>query len=80
MSRYFLGPIKNPTWKDFFVRVGGATAVIVAAILVTKLFFPGHEATALVSTALGLVALVAIQQIRHDRNKKAKRRAQEHDA
>ena len=75
MSRYFLGPVKNPTWKDYFVRVGGAAAALIAAVLVSKVLFPGHEVTAWVAAALGLMALVVIQEIRHNINKKTKRRA-----
>ena len=76
MSRYFFGPLKNPTWKDYFLRVGGAAAALIAAVLVSKVFFSGHEATALVAAAFGFMALVVIQEMRHKINKKTKRRAQ----
>jgi CDP-diglyceride synthetase len=75
MSRYFLGPIKNPTWKDFFIRVGGAVIAILVTILVSKAFFPEYQTTAAVATALGIAALAGVQELRHNLDKKAKHRA-----
>lgn len=70
MSRFFLGPVKNPTWKDFVFRVGGAAVVIVAVIFGTRAFIPGHEGIAVIVASLVLIALVAIQEVRHNMHKK----------
>jgi hypothetical protein len=75
MSRPFLAPIKHPTWKDFFVRVGGAFAVILLAILTAKAFFPGYEAASVLVVATILGATAVIQAVRHSLSKrKAKNR------
>ena len=39
--------MKNPTLKDAIVRVGGFFAAVLAAILIAKAFFPGHESAAI---------------------------------
>ena len=70
MSRLFLGPIKNPTWKDFVVRVGGAAAVIVVVIFGAQAFIPGHEGVAVIVASLVLIAFVGIQEVRHNMQKK----------
>lgn len=70
MNRLFLGPIKNPTWKDFFIRVGGALAVIVVVIFSAQEFSPGHEGIAVIVASLVLIAFVGIQEVRHNMLKK----------
>ena len=70
MSRLFLGPIKNPTWKNFVVRVGGAAAVIVVVIFSAQAFIPGHEGVAVIVASLVLIAFVGIQEVRHNMQKK----------
>ncbi len=70
MSRLFLGPIKNPTWRDFFIRVGGALAVIVVVIFGAKEFIPGHEGIAVIVASLVLIAFVGVQEVRHNMFKK----------
>lgn len=70
MSRLFLGPIKNPTWKDFFIRVGGALAVIVVVIFGAQEFVPGHEGIAVIVASLVLIAFVGVQEVRHNMLKK----------
>ena len=75
MSRPFLAPIKHPTWKDFFFRVGGASAVMLLAILTAKAFFPGYEAVAVLAVAAILIPTAVIQAVRHPLSKrKAKNR------
>jgi negative regulator of sigma E activity len=69
MSRLFLGPIKNPTWKDFVARVGGAAAVIVVVIFGAQAFIPGHEGIAVIVASLVLIAFVGIQEVRHNMQK-----------
>jgi len=70
MSRYFLGPIKNPTWKDFINRVGGFFAVLLIAILTAKAFFPGSEATAVIIVCAVAFVILSVQTIRHNLNAK----------
>jgi len=70
MSRYFLGPIKNPTLKDFIIRVGGALFAIVLVIFATKEFAPGHEGVAVIVASLLLIAFAVIQSVRHDLGEK----------
>jgi hypothetical protein len=70
MSRLFLGPIKNPTWKDFFIRVGGVLAVIVVVIFAAQEFIPGREGIAIIVASLVLIAFVGIQEVRHNMLKK----------
>ena len=66
MSRFFLGPVKHPTWKDFVFRVGGAFAVIVVVIFGARAFIPEHVGIAVIVTSLLLIAFVAIQEVRHN--------------
>lgn len=70
MSRIFLAPIKNPTWKDFVIRVGGALAVIVVVIFAARAFILSHVGIAVIVTSLALIAFVGIQEVRHNMNKK----------
>ena len=70
MTRLFLGPIKNPTWKDFFIRVGGAAALIVVVIFAAQAFIPESQGIAVIVVSAVLIAFVAIQEIRHDRRRK----------
>ena len=70
MSRLFFGPIKNPTWRDFVVRVGGAAVVIVVVILAAQALIPGREGVAVIAASAVLVAFAAIQEVRHNRYKK----------
>lgn len=70
MSRLFLAPIKNPTWKDFVIRVGGAAAVIVVVIFGAQEFIPGHEGIAAIVASLVLITFVGIQEVRHNMHKK----------
>ena len=70
MSRFFLGPVKNPTLKDFVIRVGGALAVIVVVIFGAQAFIPGHEGIAVIVASLALIAFVGIQEVRHNRHEK----------
>ena len=78
MTRLFLGPIKNPTWKDFFIRVGGALALIVVVILAAQAFIPESQGITVVSAVL--IAFVAIQEIRTGAESKPNKAAQESDA
>ncbi len=70
MTRLFLGPIKNPTWKDFFIRVGGALALIVLVILAAQAFIPESQGIAVIVVSAVLIAFVAIQEVRHSRRRK----------
>lgn len=70
MTRLFLGPIKNPTWKDFFIRVGGALALIVVVILAVQAFIPESQGIAVIVVSAVLIAFVAIQEVRHNRRQK----------
>ncbi len=70
MSRLFLAPIKNPTWKDFAIRVGGAAAVIVVVIFGAKEFIPGHEGIAAIVASAVLIVFAGIQEVRHNMRKK----------
>lgn len=70
MSRFFLGPIKNPTWKDFVIRVGGVSLLFIVGILTAKAFFPGSESIAIFIIGIVVGVLVAIQTIRHNQNVK----------
>lgn len=75
MNRRFLGPIKNPTLKDFIPRVGGALAAIVLVIFATRAFAPGHEGVVVMIASLVLIAVAVIQSVWHDRsNKNTKQR------
>ena len=49
--------MSHPTWADFVLRVGGAALAIVVAILIAKVYFPGHEATAAVLASASVVAV-----------------------
>lgn len=66
MSRYFLGPIKHPTCKDFVFRVGGAFAVIVVVIFGARAFIPEHVGIAVIVTSLLLIAFVTMQEVHHN--------------
>ena len=70
MTRLFLGPIKNPTWKDFFIRLGGALALIVVVILAAQAFIPESQGITVIVVSAVLIAFVAIQEIRHNRSRK----------
>ncbi|MCQ9374936.1 hypothetical protein NMQ14_11825 [Methyloversatilis sp. XJ19-13] len=70
MTRLLLGPIKNPTWKDFFIRVGGALAFIVVVILVAQAFIPESQGIAVIVVSAALIAFGAIQEVRHKRRRK----------
>ena len=73
MTRLFLSPIKNPTWKDFFIRVGGALALIVVVIVAAQAFIPESQGIAVIVVSAVLIAFVAIQEVRHNwRRKQAK--------
>ena len=73
-QRFFLGPIENPTWKDFVVRVGGALGVIVAVILASRAYFPGYEAIAAVVVSVGLTAFVGVQEWRQQKARREERK------
>lgn len=70
MTRLFLGPIKNPTWKDFFIRVGSALALVVVVILAAQAFIPESQGIAVIVVSALLIAFVAIQEVRHKRRQK----------
>ena len=70
MTWFSFGPVKNPTWKDFVIRVGGALAVMVIVILLTQEFFPGYEGIAVIVASGALTTFVAIQEARHNSAKK----------
>ncbi len=70
MSRLFLAPIKNPTWKDFVIRVGGVSAIIVVVIFGAQKFIPAYEGIAVIVVSLVLVVFVGIQEVRHNMYKK----------
>jgi len=70
MSRYFLGPLKNPTWQDFVIRVGGVFVTFVVAILTAKTFFPGYESIAVLIVAGVGGVIVGVQTVRHNMNAK----------
>jgi hypothetical protein len=74
MRKFFLGPIKNPTWKDFVIRVGGAMAVIVLVIFSAKEFIPGHVGIAVIVASLVLIAFVGIQEVRHNMHTKTSKK------
>ena len=70
MTRLFLGPIKNPTWKDFFIRVGGALALIVVVIFAAQEFIYESQGIAVIAVSAVLVVFVSIQEVRHNRRRK----------
>lgn len=70
MTRIFLGPVKNPTWKDFFIRVGGALALIIAVNIAAQAFIPGSQGIAVIVASTVVIAFVAIQEVRHNRRRK----------
>jgi hypothetical protein len=72
-QRFFLGPIENPTWKDFIIRVGGALALIAVVILASRQFIPGHEGIAAMIVSLGLVAFLGVQAWRQKRSRREER-------
>ncbi|MBZ0069196.1 MAG: hypothetical protein K8F26_10335 [Thiobacillus sp.] len=74
MSKFFLGPVKNPTWKDFVIRVGGAMAFIVVVIFSAKEFIPEHVGISVIVTSLVLIAFVGIQEVRHNMHKKTSKK------
>ncbi len=53
--------MSNPTWKDFFVRVGGVLALLAVTILVTGALFPGHEGAVVIVVAAVLVVVAALR-------------------
>ncbi|MCQ9377660.1 hypothetical protein [Methyloversatilis sp. XJ19-49] len=65
MRRHFLAPIKNPTWRDYFLRVGSALGVVVIAILGARTFFPGYEGVAVLLVAGLGISVAVIQGARH---------------
>ena len=69
MSKLFLGPIKNPTWKDFVIRVGSAIAVIFLVAVSVETFTPGYVGIAVIITSLLLITFVGIQEVRHNMHK-----------
>jgi len=45
----------TPTWRLFFIRVGGVTALFVVAILFTRAYFPNY-----VGHVVGVVAVAVL--------------------
>jgi hypothetical protein len=74
MSKLFLGPIKNPTWKDFVIRAGGAMAAILLVAVSVETFTPGYVGIAVIITSLLLIAFVGIQEVRHNMHKKTSKK------
>jgi hypothetical protein len=54
--------MKQPTWSAFFLRVGGVSALFVAAILLAKEYYPGKEAYAAGGTAAFVFVVLAIKE------------------
>ena len=71
--RLFLGPVENPTWKDFVLRVGGALIAITVVILVSREVIPGHEGTAVIAVSVALIAFVGVQEWRQKRARREER-------
>jgi hypothetical protein len=71
--RFLLGRIENPTWKDYFRRVGGAMAFVAAAILASREFLPGYEGVAVVVVCIGLIAFVGAQEWRQGKARRERR-------
>ena len=73
-QRFFLGPIKDPTWKDFVVRVGGALVLIAAVILASREFFPAYQGIALIVVSVGIVVFAGVQDWRQKKARRAERK------
>lgn len=63
-KRFLLGPIKNPTWKDFAIRVGGTAVLMVAVILASRVLVPGHVGTVVIVVSALAVMFLAFQEWR----------------
>jgi hypothetical protein len=73
-KRFFMGPVKNPTWKDFVVRVGGASAVVAAGILASREFMPGYEGITAIVISVALIAFVGVQEWRQQKARREESR------
>jgi hypothetical protein len=63
----------EPNFSNYFIRVGGVTAIFVIAILVTREFFPGHEShVVLAISGLGICCRVAGEILEKDKRARKK--------
>lgn len=68
--------MKEPTFFDFVVRVGGLAAVFAISILLTTVFFPGYESQVIVVIALFVVCVTSIRAwVQHVKVTRAKRKS-----
>jgi hypothetical protein len=75
--RILLGRIENPTWKDFFKRVGGAMVLVAAVVLASRKFLPGYEGVVVLFVCIGLVALLGVQDWRQGKARRERRASDE---
>lgn len=66
-QRFFLGRVGNPTWKDFIIRVGGASAVLATVVVASREFIPGHVGIAVIVASVMLIAFVVLQEWRQQK-------------
>ena len=71
--RILLGRIENPTWSDYFKRVGGAAAVVAGVILTSREFLPGYEGVAVIVVCIGIIAFVGVQEWRQGKPRRERR-------
>lgn len=55
--------MKQPTWSNFFLRVGGVFALFCVTILGAKKFFPGYEGYAVGGTAAFVFAVLVVKEL-----------------
>ena len=67
--------MNEPTFLQYFIRVGGVGAIFVIAILITTEFFPGWESYVVLAISGSGILLLTINDIvrKKRRNKKSRR-------
>jgi len=63
--------MKQPTWLDFLLRVGGVFALFAAGILIERALFPGGDSYAVGVVSALIFSVLAIREF--TRTKRAKR-------
>jgi amino acid transporter len=53
--------MKNPTWTDFLYRVGGAAAIYLVVIELTKMYAPAYVGISVLLVTLAIFVFVAIR-------------------
>lgn len=66
-QRFFLGRLENPTWKDFVIRVGGASVVLATVVVASREFIPDHVGIAVIVASVMLIAFVTLQEWRQQK-------------